>query len=381
MEKFSLTDIKKKNVTDVYHYIYDNPLCSKQQIANSLSMSLPTVTQHLNNLTEMELIEESGKISSSIGRKAAAYSAVSTAKLAIGIDISRHAVSMAVLDLYGKQFFFDSRAMEYKSDTDSYLDQLADYVKEQLREHDLPLTRILGIGLSVQGLISSDGQEIVYGVILDNTGLRIDRFREHFSIPCCLLHDSECAARKELWDNPELRNAIYLNLSQHLGGAIILHGDIQHGIYGRSGTFEHMTLEPGGKKCYCGKRGCVDPYLCAAALTEDKITLEEFFREKSNPDSPFYTEYQTRWGRYLGWLGLFLNNLHMIFDTIIVLGGSIPTFFTESDLEEIRKIVYEFSTFRDETTFIQLQRTDVGIRSTSHGAACMFIENFLMNQL
>ena len=71
----------------------------------------------------------------------------------------------------------------------------------------------------------------------------------------------------------------------------------------------------------------------------------------------------------------------MIFDTIIVLGGSIPTFFTESDLEEIRKIVYEFSTFRDETTFIQLQRTDVGIRRTSHGAACMFIENFLMNQL
>lgn len=381
MEKFSLSDIKKKNLSDVYHYIYNNPQCSKQKIANSLSMSLPTVTQHLNTLTEMELIEETGKLSSAIGRKAAAYSLVSTARLAIGIEILKHTVSMAVLDLYGKQVFFDMREMEYSSDTDSYFDQLADYVKDQLREHSISEDCILGIGVSVQGLVSSDGQEIVYGVILHNTGVRIDRFQTHFSFPCSFLHDSECAARTELWDNPDLRNAIYLNFNQHLGGAIILHGAIQHGLYGRSGTFEHMTLEPGGKKCYCGKRGCVDPYVCTAALTGDEITLEEFFAEKKNPSSPRYTEYQTRWGKYLGHMGLFLNNLHMIFDSIIVLGGSIASFLTESDLEEIRKIVYEFSTFQDESSFIQLQKTDFESRGISHGAACMFIEDFLMNQL
>ncbi len=28
-----------------------------------------------------------------------------------------------------------------------------------------------------------------------------------------------------------------------------------------------MTLVPGGKPCYCGQRGCVDPYLSALNLT------------------------------------------------------------------------------------------------------------------
>ena len=42
MEQFSLTDIKKKNLSDVYHYIYMNPSCSKQDIATALSVSLPT---------------------------------------------------------------------------------------------------------------------------------------------------------------------------------------------------------------------------------------------------------------------------------------------------------------------------------------------------
>lgn len=58
MESFSLTDIKRKNLSDVYHYIFHNSGCSKQGIANALSMSLPTVTQHLTTLLDEGLIEK-----------------------------------------------------------------------------------------------------------------------------------------------------------------------------------------------------------------------------------------------------------------------------------------------------------------------------------
>ena len=65
MEQFSLTDIKKKNLSDVYHYIYMNPSCSKQDIATALSVSLPTVSQHLTTLESEQLIEKCGRLSSS----------------------------------------------------------------------------------------------------------------------------------------------------------------------------------------------------------------------------------------------------------------------------------------------------------------------------
>ena len=67
MEQFSLTDIKKKNLSDVYQYIYMNPSCSKQEIATALSVSLPTVTQHLTTLESQNLIEKCGRLSSSVG--------------------------------------------------------------------------------------------------------------------------------------------------------------------------------------------------------------------------------------------------------------------------------------------------------------------------
>ena len=73
MEQFSLTDIKKKNLSDVYHYIYMNPSCSKQDIATALSVSLPTVSQHLTTLESEQLIEKCGRLSSSVGRRANAY--------------------------------------------------------------------------------------------------------------------------------------------------------------------------------------------------------------------------------------------------------------------------------------------------------------------
>ncbi len=102
MEQFSLTDIKKKNLSDVYHYIYMNPSCSKQDIATALSVSLPTVSQHLTTLESEQLIEKCGRLSSSVGRRANAYQIISDAKIAIGLEILPHTTHILSINLYGK---------------------------------------------------------------------------------------------------------------------------------------------------------------------------------------------------------------------------------------------------------------------------------------
>ena len=77
MDTFSLSDIKKKNLADIYHYIYRHPGCSKQNIANALTISLPTVSQHLTTLLDEKLIEKSGQLTSTVGRRAMAYQIIS----------------------------------------------------------------------------------------------------------------------------------------------------------------------------------------------------------------------------------------------------------------------------------------------------------------
>ena len=88
----------------------------------------------------------------------------------------------------------------------------------------LPVTpdRILGIGIVLQGLISTDGTQVAYGKILGCTGLTINVFTDHLPYPCQFMHDAEAATLDELWQSPSLDNAIYIHIRSNMSGAIIV---------------------------------------------------------------------------------------------------------------------------------------------------------------
>lgn len=370
MEKFSLTDIRKKNYADVYRLIYREKRISKQQIATALQMSLPTVTQHLNDLTNDGLIEKRGQLASNIGRKAAAYLPKVDARVAVGVEVLSDQVTAVVLDLCGAVIQKKTVPLLFCQE-DRYFDALAKIVEELRKACAIPETRVLGVGFGMQGLVSENGREMIYGKILDCTGLTIDALEKRLDYPCRFVHDSECAAHLELWRDPTLSNAVYLSLGRHLGGAVIAGGQLQSGRTGRTGTFEHMTLMEGGAQCYCGKHGCMECYCSAGALLKEDETLEDFFsalRQESSAHS-------TRWVEYLGWLALALNNIHMVIDSVIVLGGHIAPFLTEEDLEMLFALIQLRTSFPERENFLRLgvQEADV----VAIGAAVPYIRKFL----
>ena len=172
METFSLTDIKKKNLSDVYHYIYSNPGCSKQAIASALSISLPTVSQHLSTLLKEALIEKCGQLSSSVGRRAMAYRTVPTARIAIGVEILPRNIYIVALNLYGKKEAKEKFNLSFRPSQD-YFTELKELINNFLKKYNYKEEQLLGIGLGMQGLTSPDGSKMTYGKILDCTGLSI----------------------------------------------------------------------------------------------------------------------------------------------------------------------------------------------------------------
>lgn len=370
MEKFSLTDIRRKNYADIYRLIYREKRISKQQIATALQMSLPTVTQHLTALADEGLIEKRGQMASSIGRKAAAYCPRADARAAVGVEVLSDQATAVVLDLYGTVVKKKTVPLAFAQE-DSYFDALAQLVRLLLQDCGITPERVLGVGLGMQGLVSENGREMIYGKILDCTGLTIDALEKRLAYPCRFVHDSECAAHLELWRDPALTNAIYLSLGRHLGGAVIAGGQLQSGRTGRTGTFEHMTLMEGGLQCYCGKHGCMECYCSAGALLRKGETLESFF-SGLRQDSPAHG---ARWVEYLGWLALALNNIHMAIDSIIILGGHIAPFLTEDDLAMLFSLIQLRTAFPERENFLRLgvQEADV----VAIGAAIPYIREFL----
>lgn len=370
MEKFSLTDIRKKNYSEIYHFIYREKCSSKQQIANALQMSLPTVTQHLTSLNDAGLIEKNGLISSNIGRKAAAYKIKPTAKVAVGVEILTKQVIIVVLDLYGQIITRVKLPITFTQE-EAYFDLLSKSIQAQLDACHIQPEQVLGVGFGLQGLVSEDGCEMIYGKILNCTGLHVSCFQTYLAYPCRFIHDAECAAALELWHNPDLTDALYLSLGLHLGGAVITDGQIKTGRTGRTGTFEHMTLVSNGKTCYCGKQGCVECYCSASALLDKSETLEQFFDAVRQNSST----HVARWTEYLGWLSMALNNLHMVLDSVIILGGHIAPFLTDADLDQLFSFVQERTAFPETENFLRLgvQEKDV----VAMGAAIPFINEFL----
>ena len=81
-----------------------------------------------------------------------------------------------------------------------------------------------------------------------------------------------------------------------------------------------MIIVPNGKKCYCGKRGCLDSYCSARTLKRGgEETLEQFFDDlkKGVPEN------KRIWDTYLEYLALAVANLRMAYDCDIILGGNI----------------------------------------------------------
>ena len=84
---------------DIYRFLYFNGQSSRQEISNTLGISLPTTTRNLNALQEEGMIENAGEFESTGGRKATIYQCVSNSRCAVGIDITRNHLTIVLIDL------------------------------------------------------------------------------------------------------------------------------------------------------------------------------------------------------------------------------------------------------------------------------------------
>ncbi len=370
MDKLSLTDIKKKNYADIYHFIYKNKKISKQAIAQGLEISLPTVNQHLNALLENGLIEKSGHLQSQVGRKATLYSIRPQTRTAIGVEILKDRVAIAAVNLLGEETASRRFHLEFKN-AKEYFSCVSGYILDFIEDIHIPRQTILGVGFGIQGLVSSDGTRMMYSKILNTDGITTQTFENHLKLPCLFIHDAECAAENTLWHFPEIQDSIYLSLGRHLGGAIIIQGRIQRGRTGKSGTMEHMTLFPNGKKCYCGQLGCAECYCSAEALLQPSETLRTFFQKKNAGDET----YIRRWRQYLDCLAMFINNLHLVLECAIILGGHLAPYMQETDFQYLHEKIRTLTAFPEEEPFLLPGAPYPN--SVAVGSALQFIQAFL----
>lgn len=373
MEK-SITpnQIKQNNRSLIYHYIYKNRSVSQQDISYDLHLSRPTVTSNLASMEKEGLITKSGHISTEfVGRKASAYSIIADYRVSIGVEIVKKEVKIIAVDLYGKKIGRTTCDITYEY-KESYFKTVCDKILEFKNASGITDEQLLGIGFAMQGLVSPDAKSMLYGRILDCTGLSIREFTRYLPYPCSFIHDAYCAAFSEIWVSPGLTDAFYVSLSRHLGAAIISRGEILVGKHGHSSTIEHIQIEPeGGALCYCGKYGCLETLCSLNVLLREGETLDSFF-EKVRKKEPSFSN---RWNIFLKNLARAINLLHLIYDTDFILGGHLAPYLCEEDLSFLHEQIAELTPFTEAQDFLMLSK--MPRHNISIGAALTYIRAFL----
>lgn len=376
MSEKGLTTIalKKINRSKIYQYIYRSKLTSKLQIVQDLQMGLSTVSQNLNLLENEGLIEKNGYFDSTGGRKANAIQIVSDFRISIGVGILKNIFHITAIDLYGNTVYTDTIPLTY-SNTAAYYQQITDKVKDFIDKNQYPENKILGVSIATQGITSPDNSTVIYGNIMNNTGMRLKDFSRHLPYPCHLEHDSKSAAFLELWNHPELDSAVVLLLNRNLGGAIITNHQIHQGRSMHSGTIEHICVNPDGPLCYCGNRGCLETYCSANSLEQASgMTIKEFFpllREKKSP------QLIQIWEDYLKHLAFAMKNLNLVIDAPIIISGYLAPYFTEDDTDYLLEQINSMTPFELEEE--QLLVGTHGQYTPAIGAALFYVKEFIQS--
>ena len=123
--------------------------------------------------------------------------------------------------------------------------------------------------------------DVEHGVILrshhvsawDDFPLR-ETFTARFGAPVTLDNDANAGALGEarFGAGCEHKQLFYVNVGTGIGAGVIVDGRIYHGAHGLAGEIGHVTVVRDGRRCDCGKRGCLEAYASGRAIGGPDVT-------------------------------------------------------------------------------------------------------------
>ena len=373
MDISSAINLKRINLQKVYKYLYDIHSSSKLDISRGTGLSIPTIASNIVELERRNLVKDGQEFKSTGGRRAQSYSICTDARIAIGVEILKEEIKVVAVNLYGMLLAETRTEAEFVNE-ESYFSRLASFVNDFIRNLGRSKDIILGIGIALQGLVSEDGETVVYSEILKADGLKLETFRKLFDFECRMFHDTETAALAEMWNNPDIQNAVYIALNRYFGGTLILNGKVRRTQKLASATIEHMRINQDGPLCYCGKRGCAETY-CSVKNFRKRCGMDipEFFERLHSGDRKCIDV----WEAYARDLAIVINNVNMVINCNVMIGGYLLQYMNDDDVECIRRAVRaEGFAYGGE---FRIVRSGLGDLAPAMGAAIDFIEQFINN--
>lgn len=217
-------------------------------------------------------------------------------RLSIGIDIGGSSIRGALVDSVG---VVHTVIAETTPSTEKELDDTLTVVVERLLADNAsggvadnasggvadnvagaPAGRvegsIVGVGLAVAGFLDRDRRLVRFAPHLPWVDRPVGEIlTRRWGIPVLLEHDANAAGWAEYRHGAAAgaRAAVVVTIGTGIGAALLVDGEIYRGAFGVAPELGHLQVVPGGRRCPCGKRGCLERYCSGTALVDTATEL------------------------------------------------------------------------------------------------------------
>lgn len=190
---------------------------------------------------------------------------------AIGIDLGGTQTKYGLVRSDGILLFKSAMETPAKSGARVLLDNLkrvAEIAAKQAAELGY---KPAAIGVATAGWVEADTGRVVYATenLPGWTGTQIgEELALASGLPVAVENDANALAigEKHFGAAKSFDNFVCLTLGTGLGGGCYIGGTLNRGTHYLANQIGHIPLVPDGLLCSCGVRGCLEPYVNAAAL-------------------------------------------------------------------------------------------------------------------
>lgn len=183
----------------------------------------------------------------------------------IGIDFGGTTIKFGIVTKTGKIL----KKWVVSTPINSKPNKIMDLLSLQVKQATKGVYNLLGVGIGIPGSVRPDTLR-VYDC--NNLGWYgdvdiVNPLSKNLDIPVIIENDANAAAVGEQWKG-SLRRAdiLYVTLGTGVGSGIIINNQLIHGATGAAGELGHVIVNPNGKKCTCGNRGCLETVSSATGI-------------------------------------------------------------------------------------------------------------------
>ncbi len=237
------------------------------ELTRALDLSVPTVTKMIDEMCQLGILNEFGKMETNEGRHPHLYGLNPDAACFLGVDLKNNGVNLGLINFNG-DLLEDHMNIPYHFENSlEGLKSLCQVINEFVNNCQVERDKIVNVNVNLSGRVNPEsgysyswfnlGEQPLTVTMSQMTGM-------HVTID----NDTRAMTYGEFLrgNNQAKRDILFVNVSWGLGLGIIIDGKIYTGKSGFAGEFGHTPVFDNEVICHCGKKGCLETEASGSAV-------------------------------------------------------------------------------------------------------------------